>query len=906
MIILSLFLIASAFAKPSPDQVLQRLKDGNTRFVQGTAAHPNTDAARLHLAGTENQGDHAVATIIACSDSRVPVERIFDAGIMDLFVIRVAGNVVDTDEAGSIEYGLAHVHTPVLVVLGHKQCGAVTAVTHALQGKGHALEINIPPLVDNIIPAVKRTMSLHPAAHGDDLITPAIEENVWQGIEDLFMKSPTARNSVKQGRAKIVGAIYDVATGQVDWMPQAPVLQILDRVEQNPGRQMQAMAGGAHGTSTSHSSQKAHTSGKGDTSKTVEPVAVSLASADTMTLLKTDWLMTAQETHLEEHKPGLSRLFWSFTILLGLFACLTIALFGTGMFRRFSLNMKLYTSYGSLVMLALILGLGGYLYLEKINATAHIETAFLELDMMANETEALQNAYLLHGIENKAYGDKTLKAITTLTTEFLNDFSELKKEAGLDADQAQAVSRMESHTAAYVKQFQNLTKAYGELETAKETLAGLTETVTQAMEEMIHHHDITLKNLETGGGNADEILHQTNLINQLREAEKYLLTLSRAEVAFLLDKHAGRVEKMEGLLGHLKAYLNALENQLQTPGEKALLKEIQQDVTTFETWLVRVIKDEAIILKAASDTADSLHDIAAIGEALSHEAGLKADMMQKEGDLALIVLMVVSLVSGCLLSFFIARGISRPITHIIKGMEEGSDQVAEASSQVSFASQSTAEGASEQAASVEETSSSMEEMSSMIKRNAESAGQADQSMKETNEGVKKANQSMEKMTVAMSEISRASQETSNVIKTIDEIAFQTNLLALNAAVEAARAGEAGAGFAVVADEVRNLALRAAEAAKNTAGLIQGIGLKINEGSELVSSTNEAFGLVSNGTEKVSALIAEISDASREQSEGIEQINTAISEIDKVVQTNAANAEESAAASEQMNAQGRTA
>ena len=189
--------------KPNPDEVLQMLKEGNERFYTGKAVHPHTDAARLALAGKENQGKYAYATVIACSDSRVPVELIFDAGVMDMFVIRVAGNVVDTDEAGTIEYGLAHVDCPVLVVLGHTQCGAVTAVTKGLQGKGHALEINIPPLVDNIIPAVKRAMKKQKNVSGDAIIPYAIEENVWQGIEDLFMKSPTARKRVKEGKAKV-------------------------------------------------------------------------------------------------------------------------------------------------------------------------------------------------------------------------------------------------------------------------------------------------------------------------------------------------------------------------------------------------------------------------------------------------------------------------------------------------------------------------------------------------------------------------------------------------------------------------------------------------------------------------------------------------------------------------------
>jgi methyl-accepting chemotaxis protein len=161
---------------------------------------------------------------------------------------------------------------------------------------------------------------------------------------------------------------------------------------------------------------------------------------------------------------------------------------------------------------------------------------------------------------------------------------------------------------------------------------------------------------------------------------------------------------------------------------------------------------------------------------------------------------------------------------------------------------------------------------------------------------------MSDLIVSMEEISKASQETSKIIKTIDEIAFQTNLLALNAAVEAARAGEAGAGFAVVADEVRNLAMRAADAAKNTAELIEGTVQKVKDGGELVSTTNEAFSQVAESAEKVGELVGEIAAASNEQAQGIGQVNTAVTEMDKIVQQNAANAEESASASEEMYAQ----
>ena len=251
---------------------------------------------------------------------------------------------------------------------------------------------------------------------------------------------------------------------------------------------------------------------------------------------------------------------------------------------------------------------------------------------------------------------------------------------------------------------------------------------------------------------------------------------------------------------------------------------------------------------------------------------------------------------------FLVRSIVNPVNSIVSGLKDGSAKVAWSSEQVSSASQSLAAGSSEQAASIEEASSSLEQMSSMTRQNANNAGQADNLMNEANRVVNQAKDTMGLLIHSMQEISKASDDTSKIIKTIDEIAFQTNLLALNAAVEAARAGEAGAGFAVVADEVRNLALRAADAAGNTADLIKGTLQKVSEGSNLMESTNDEFHNVYTSTTRVGELVAEIATASHEQAQGIEQINTAVVQMDKVVQGNAASAEESASASEEMRSQ----
>ena len=280
---------------------------------------------------------------------------------------------------------------------------------------------------------------------------------------------------------------------------------------------------------------------------------------------------------------------------------------------------------------------------------------------------------------------------------------------------------------------------------------------------------------------------------------------------------------------------------------------------------------------------------------------------QSKGQAAFLkVLAIVSLIIGVVLAIglgvLISRSISKALSRIVESLNEGSDQVASASGQVSSASQSLAEGATEQAAGLEETSSSLEEMSTMTKQNADNAQQANTLATDARKAADNGSESMTRMNTAIQDIQKSSEETAKIIKVIDEIAFQTNLLALNAAVEAARAGEAGKGFAVVAEEVRNLAMRSAEAAKNTSSMIEESVKNSNNGVDIAGEVGKVLDEIVQGIGKTTDLVGEIAAASQEQAQGISQVNTAVSQMDKVTQQNAANAEESASASEELSAQ----
>ncbi len=251
---------------------------------------------------------------------------------------------------------------------------------------------------------------------------------------------------------------------------------------------------------------------------------------------------------------------------------------------------------------------------------------------------------------------------------------------------------------------------------------------------------------------------------------------------------------------------------------------------------------------------------------------------------------------------FALAKVRHDLNDLIGQVQSVGDQIASGSTQVSDSSQSLSQGATEQASSLEQISASMHEMADRTKTNAENAGKANNNSNEARDSAEKCNAQMNQMVVAMEDMRQAGVDVSRIIKTIDEIAFQTNLLALNAAVEAARAGQHGKGFAVVAEEVRNLAARSAKAARETADLIEGTVAKTENGARLADETAKALGDIVTQTTQVSDLIEAIATASSNQAQVISEINQGISHIDEVTQMNTANAEETAAAAEELSSQ----
>lgn len=197
------------------DEAISMLREGNQRWMDGSVQNPSTGMLRRKT--TSDNGQKPFAIVLTCADSRIPVERVFDRGVGEVFVARVAGNVAGPHESGTIEYAMEHLGAPLLVVMGHSKCGAVKATA-----EGAHVTPNIASLIEGIKPAVERARKTNPSLEGAELVEAAVRENVWQSVFDLYKGSPMIVEMVRAGKVKVVGAVLDIGTGKVDWMGEHP------------------------------------------------------------------------------------------------------------------------------------------------------------------------------------------------------------------------------------------------------------------------------------------------------------------------------------------------------------------------------------------------------------------------------------------------------------------------------------------------------------------------------------------------------------------------------------------------------------------------------------------------------------------------------------------------------------
>jgi methyl-accepting chemotaxis protein len=401
------------------------------------------------------------------------------------------------------------------------------------------------------------------------------------------------------------------------------------------------------------------------------------------------------------------------------------------------------------------------------------------------------------------------------------------------------------------------------------------------------------------------------------QANNFIRALLYAQ-AHTPEERAKWKQDIDAGTAKITTYLDAYEASITTPPDRQLFNDLkaaregQRDARTAYFKLVDAGKDreaEAFLATglyptyaAYSKAVCALFALnASNGDQVSNDISANTVATTR----AILVVTVVSLAVGLVVGYIIILTTNRSLRDITAQLQTGADQNASASAQVASSSQVLAEGASEQAASLEETSASLEEISSMTKRNSDSSLKAKELANQTRQAAEAGASGMVEMTDAMNAIKDSSGAIAKIVKTIHEIAFQTNILALNAAVEAARAGEAGAGFAVVAEEVRSLAQRSAQSAGETATKIADAVACSERGAQISARVASSCGEIVVKARQVDELVAEIAAASNEQTQGIGQVTIAVSQMDKVTQGNAASAEESASAAEELSAQAQT-
>ncbi len=575
------------------------------------------------------------------------------------------------------------------------------------------------------------------------------------------------------------------------------------------------------------------------------------------------------------------------------------------MVKQMTLGTRIGLGFGVLVLLVAVLGLVAWMGINSINNNARLSQAGADSTDFLNRCATFRRDFVINGFAKdaatgKSADERWLDAYALLAKHLnaMKDDQQLKVEYRAEVGQQSAL------LVDYKNAFDQGVAARRQREDAFAAWSKIGWSVTEQITNIKEKTILPARNTAEASGDMAAIKKISQISLKLDEDVFEPFLLLRVTAVYLIATM--KEEQWTGFQNQLKRAKDGLASWTQlakgnadlenaAAAIKGYLDEYEKAGNLFHDG---ILADQEAGRTLGASAVNIVASVTKVRDALQQDMQSVIAWTNRVS----IFLTLGAIVLGIVLAFLITRSITGPIRRVIEGLQSGSEQVTAASGQVSSASQSLAQGASEQASSLEETSSSLEEMASMTRQNADNAGQANSTMKETGSQVSNGVEAMQRMSSAIDAIKKSSSETAKIIKTIDEIAFQTNLLALNAAVEAARAGEAGKGFAVVAEEVRNLARRSAEAAKNTADLIEGAQKNADAGVAVAADVAKNLAGIQESSGKVGTLVAEIAAASKEQAQGIDQINTAVSEMDKVVQQNAANAEESASASEELSSQ----
>jgi methyl-accepting chemotaxis protein len=578
------------------------------------------------------------------------------------------------------------------------------------------------------------------------------------------------------------------------------------------------------------------------------------------------------------------------------------------MFKNLRLSAKMALGFGAIVAVALVLGLTGWYGISRLANTFSMTRAGNECLNLTNSTGLLRREFAIQGFAVAAGQTQNAAEKWQVAYQHMVDaMDSLRSRSGLPRRHRETLESALQSAHEYEQAFglQKESQSIKDESFARWGKIGweITGEIQTVLEEVI----APAQQRARASNNTAAMSRWARISESLDRDFVEPFLLLRVYAVYLAKTDADK--QWEGFQKQLATVKEGLSGWRALVGGNAELEAVASQfgrhIADYEqsgiAYYNGVSKRREADRMMASSAAAIMSSIQSI------EEGLSGDMeaITSRTNALMLIMTIIGILAGITLAFVITRSIVGPLNRIIKGLGEGSDQVASASEQLSGSSQQMSEGASEQASSLEEVSSSLEEMSSMTKQNAGNSQQVNGLMEETKSLVGKGQESMGALSGAINEIKDSSDATARIIKTIDEIAMQTNLLALNAAVEAARAGEAGRGFAVVAEEVRNLAQRSAEAAKNTAELIETSQLNSEKGVTVAQDTNAAITAIAESSSKVAGLVAEIAAASSEQSQGIDQINTAVAQMDQVTQTNAANAEESASASEELAGQAQS-